>query len=380
MSTTKHAHIVTRVNASQIKKETINGEDHYRIPSATLPDDCVMNGGLYSAAEIEASYKGLEGTPAPLGHPKVGNQFVPARSPHAINKHWIGAWNENVRREGGRVLLDKVVNIRVANQTAEGRELIQAIEKQQPIHTSTGLELEIKVANGESKGKRYTWSAHNMQFDHDAILIGEPGAATPAEGVGMFVNAAGDEAEVLQANVEFSDDAEYEITAAAEHIIRIADRAEQREQNKGRVERFVEAIKSAIGGAQSQSSQTTTTANANAPEGDMSLTKEQLEAALAPITQALNTQGEQIKTLATNQQADSEALKALKANADAAAKAESAKLDEKLKANGWTDEELSGMTANAKQKVVNSLQPRNGFHLNSAFAGSEGEDTNTLPE
>ncbi|WP_157958387.1 DUF2213 domain-containing protein [Salinicola lusitanus] len=339
-----------------------------------------MNGGLYSAAEIEASYKGLEGTPAPLGHPKVGNQFVPARSPHAINKHWIGAWNENVRREGGRVLLDKVVNIRVANQTAEGRELIQAIEKQQPIHTSTGLELEIKVANGESKGKRYTWSAHNMQFDHDAILIGEPGAATPAEGVGMFVNAAGDEAEVLQANVEFSDDAEYEITAAAEHIIRIADRAEQREQNKGRVERFVEAIKSAIGGAQSQSSQTTTTANANAPEGDMSLTKEQLEAALAPITQALNTQGEQIKTLATNQQADSEALKALKANADAAAKAESAKLDEKLKANGWTDEELSGMTANAKQKVVNSLQPRNGFHLNSAFAGSEGEDTNTLPE
>lgn len=378
--TTKHAHIVTRVNASQIKKETINGEDHYRIPSATLPDDCVMNGGLYSAAEIKASYKGLEGTPAPLGHPKVGNQFVPARSPHAINKHWIGAWNENVRREGGRVLLDKVVNIRVANQTAEGRDLIQAIEKQQPIHTSTGLELEIKVANGESKGKRYTWSAHNMQFDHDAILIGEPGAATPEEGVGMFVNAAGDEAEVLQANVEFSDDEEYEIAAAAEHIIRIADRAEQREQNKGRVERFVEAIKSAIGGAQSQSSQTTTTANANAPEGDMSLTKEQLEAALAPITQALNTQGEQIKTLATNQQADSEALKALKANADAAAKAESAKLDEKLKANGWTDEELAGMTANAKQKVVNSLQPSHGFHINTGFGGAPAEDTNTLPE
>lgn len=374
--TTKHAHIVTRVNASQIKKETINGEEHYRIPSATLPDDCVMNGGLYSAAEIEASYKGLEGTPAPLGHPKVGNQFVPARSPHAINKHWIGAWNENVRREGGRVLLDKVVNIRVANQTAEGRDLIRAIEKQQPIHTSTGLELEIKVANGESKGKRYTWSAHNMQFDHDAILLGEPGAATPDEGVGMFVNAAGDEAEVLQANVEFSDDEEYEIAAAAEHILRVADRAEHREQNKGRVERFVEAIMSAIGGAP-QSSQTTTTANANAPEGDMSLTKEDV---ISAVNEAMKARDEQITSLVNGQKEQGETIKALKANADAAAKAESAKLDETLKANGWTDAELEGMPAAAKQKVANSLKPPQGFHLNSSFGGSAAEDTNTLPE
>ncbi|MDF3917510.1 DUF2213 domain-containing protein [Salinicola salarius] len=374
--TTKHAHIVTRVNASQIKKEIINGEEHYRIPSATLPDDCVMNGGLYSAAEIEASYKGLEGTPAPLGHPKVGNQFVPARSPHAINKHWIGAWNENVRREGGRVLLDKVVNIRVANQTAEGRELIQAIEKQEPIHTSTGLELEIKVANGESKGKRYTWSAHNMQFDHDAILIGEPGAATPEEGVGMFVNAAGDEAEVLHANVEFSDDEEYEIAAAAEHILRIADRAEKREQNKGRLDKLVTAIKSAFGGAQSESSQTTT-ANAKAPEGDMSLTKEDV---ISAVNEAMKTRDEQITSLVNGQKEQGETIKALKANADAAAKAESAKLDEKLKANGWTDAELEGMTANAKQKVVNSLQPRDGFHINAGFGGGKAEDTNTLPE
>lgn len=374
--TTKHAHIVTRVNASQIKQEVINGEPHYRIPSATLPDDCVMNGGLYSAAEIEASYKGLEGTPAPLGHPKVGNQFVPARSPHAINKHWIGAWNENVRREGGRVLLDKVVNIRVANQTPEGRELIQAIEKQEPIHTSTGLELEIKVANGESKGKRYTWSAHNMQFDHDAILIGEPGAATPEEGVGMFVNAAGDEAEVLQANVEFSEDEEYEIAAAAEHILRIADRAEQREQNKGRLDKLVTAIKSAFGGAQSESSQTTT-ANAKAPEGDMSLTKEDV---ISAVNEAMKSRDEQITSLVNGQKEQGETIKALKANADAAAKAESAKLDEQLKANGWTDAELEGMTANAKQKVVNSLQPRDGFHINAGFGGGKAEDTNTLPE
>lgn len=372
--TTKHAHIVTRVNASQIKKETINGEPHYRIPSATLPDDCVMNGGLYSAAEIEASYKGLEGTPAPLGHPKVGNQFVPARSPHAINKHWIGAWNENVRREGGRVLLDKVVNIRVANQTAEGRELIQAIEKQEPIHTSTGLELEIKVANGESRGKKYTWSAHNMEFDHDCFLLGEPGAATPSEGVGVFVNSAGGESEVLHANVEFSDDEEYEITAAAEHILRLADRAEQREQNKGRLDKLVTVIKSAFGGAQSESSQTTT-ANAKAPEGDM--TKEEL---ISAMNEAMKPFGEKLDTLTANQKEQGDAITELKTNADEQKRAANAATDEKLKALGFDDEDLKGMTANAKAKVLAKQAPSAGFHINTAFGGAPTEDTNTLPE
>jgi hypothetical protein len=35
-----------------------------------------------------------------------------------------------------------------------------------------------------------------MQFDHIAILLDEPGAGTPDEGVGMFVNADGQEADV----------------------------------------------------------------------------------------------------------------------------------------------------------------------------------------
>ncbi len=34
-----------------------------------------------------------------------------------------------------------------------------------------------------------------MQFDHIAILLDEPGAGTPEEGVGLFVNADGQEGE-----------------------------------------------------------------------------------------------------------------------------------------------------------------------------------------
>lgn len=373
-----HAHLVTQVNASKITKEVIDGEDHYRIPSATLPDNVVMNGGLYPADEIEKAYRGLEGTPAPLGHPKVGNQFVPAMSPRAMNRYSVGAWNENVRRQGGRVLLDKVVNIRVANQTEGGRQLIQAIEKQEPIHTSTGLTLQQRTGNGESNGKPYTWIATQMNFDHDAILLGEPGAATPEEGVGMFVNAAGDEAEVLTANIELTDDEEMAITEMAEHIIGIHDRAERREQNKGRIDKLVAAIKSAFGGAQEASAVN----HADAPEGEeMSLTKEDLKEAIQPLVDAQNAQKAQIDEIKSNQDEQGKTIGELKTNADEQKKAANAELDEKLKAAGFEDADLEGMSVNAKKKVLAKQQPAGGFHLNTAFGnGQQAEDTNTLPE
>lgn len=40
-----------------------------------------------------------------------------------------------------------------------------------------------------------------MRFDHIAILLDEPGAGTPEEGVGMFVNADGEQSEVENASI-----------------------------------------------------------------------------------------------------------------------------------------------------------------------------------
>ncbi|WP_106478116.1 DUF2213 domain-containing protein [Phytohalomonas tamaricis] len=375
---TAHAHIVTRVNASQIKKETIEGEDHYRIPAVTLPDNVVMNGGLYPADEIEASYKSLENTPAPLGHPMVNGEFVSATHPIAVNKYGVGAWNTNVRRENGRVRLDKLVNIRVANQTEKGRQLIQAIEKQEPIHTSTGLTLQQRTGNGESKGKKYTWVAANMKFDHDCFLLGEPGAATPAEGVGVFVNSAGDKSDVLVSNVELTDDEEYEITAAAEHILRVADRAEDRERNKGRIDKLVTAIKSAFGGAQAEASVVN---NANAPEGDM--TKEELQQV---VNEALKPFGEKLDALTTNQKEQGEAIGELKANVDEQKRTANAEVDAKLIKLGYSEDDLKAMTANAKQVTLKMAEkndnPGQGFHLNAHFAGNAdaSKPQDTLPE
>ncbi|SMC97042.1 hypothetical protein [Novosphingobium sp. B1] len=216
----------TVVNASKIRSEKRNGRDVIIVPSATLPDNIVMNGSggsiLYPKDEIEKSYKGLERTPAPLGHPTVNGKFVSARDPEGLTQGWIGAWNENVRRENGRVLLDKVIDVEVANQSAGGKAVLAAIEKQQPIHTSTGILMMLEVANAAD----HQFIARDMIFDHDAILLTTPGAATPEQGVGMFVNAAGDEIEVI--NNTLDDAIEQEVTWAAESILRAVERKEQK--------------------------------------------------------------------------------------------------------------------------------------------------------
>ena len=104
MSETVRINVSSLANAKAVRKEKRNGRDVVIVPSATLPDNVIMNGILYPADEIGKSYMQLNRKPAPLGHPVVNGKFVSASDPEGINSTYIGAWNENVRREGGRVL------------------------------------------------------------------------------------------------------------------------------------------------------------------------------------------------------------------------------------------------------------------------------------
>lgn len=173
------------VNHATIRYETHNGREHMVIPSFTLPDGVVMNGGMYPHDEIEKSYKSLEGTLAPLSHPQVDGDYVAANQAEAINAHHIGAWNRNVKRVGNRVALEKWVDIEFAKTTEGGRQLIEAVNNGSPIHTSTGIFLNREMT---PNADGYGWIARDMTFDHDAILLNEVGAATPEDGVGMMVN------------------------------------------------------------------------------------------------------------------------------------------------------------------------------------------------
>lgn len=196
------------INASNISMTTLNGQEHYVIRGAVpIVDDIVMNGGLYPAEEINNSYQTMEGKLMPLPHPMVDGKYVSANDPQAINTYHVGAWAQNVSKSGDQVVMDVYINKAVAETKPDGKRLINRLDEMiagtntDPIHLSTGLLTNKEKKSGESKGKKHSWIARNMQFDHIAILLDEPGAGTPAEGVGMFVNADGQEGEVETASL-----------------------------------------------------------------------------------------------------------------------------------------------------------------------------------
>lgn len=196
----------TKINKSAIRRESIGGIEHVIVSSSTLPDDIVMNGGLYPADEIAKSFATLERTLAPVEHPTDSNgNFLSASDPEAIHNFHAGAFNVNVTRENGRVHIEKHINVQEALKTDRGKRLMDRIEEietnsePRPVHTSVGLFLlvdELKEPKINAQGDKYTWIAREMVFDHDAILLDSVAAAPPEKGVGMAVNSNGDKIEV----------------------------------------------------------------------------------------------------------------------------------------------------------------------------------------
>lgn len=195
----------TVVNRDAVRRESIDGVEHVIVSSATLPDDVVMNGGLYPAEEIAKSFESLELTLAPVEHPSINGQFISANDPRAIHDFHAGAFNMNVRREDGRVHIDKFINVAEAMKTDRGKRLLDRIdelennENPRPIHTSVGVFVmpeELDEPQTNAAGDEFTWIAREMVFDHDAILLDSTGAAQPHQGVGVAVNRQGEECRV----------------------------------------------------------------------------------------------------------------------------------------------------------------------------------------
>lgn len=355
-------------NAAAVRKVKRNGRDLVIVPSATLPDDVVMNGIKYPAAEIEKSFRSLERTPAPLGHPIVNGKFVSARDPEGINLGYVGAWNENVRREGGRVLLDKVIDVEVANRTEGGKAILNAIDKGGPIHTSTGLVAKLEAVNGAADHKHI---AREMLFDHDAILLNEDGAATPEQGVGMLVNASGETEEIEVINSAL-DEADRELDWAVTSIARALE--------KRRTAPLLERMKTAIIEAVMGTMGTERAPSLNHQENDMTVSKEQFDALSAEVKTLSEGVGKISNTLA---EAVAAAVKPLTDNLAELQNAQKAKdeteraelINAIVKGNLMDEATAKELTLNAARALAAKAKPGKAAPLNGAPAiGNAADD------
>lgn len=352
--------IKARVNNAEIRREQRNGRDVIVVPSATLPDNVVMNGVMYPAEEIDASFRTLNRTPAPLGHPMIGNQFIGAREPEAINEFWVGAWNENVRRENGRVHLDKVIDVEAAQRTVNGKRLLEAIEKREPIHTSTGVWMEIEpVPNND----QYDGIARSMQFDHDAILLDEEGAATPQMGVGIFVNSDGERKEVDAVTVSVPDD---EIEIAAGFLLDAAERHEKRNRMTEMKKRVAQMMRNLLN---SNPDDQGASLQGNSEDGDMSVSKEEFEA----FKESVGTQISEAVTAAIEPVVNT--LNEIDQERKDRQDAEHAELVKRVVNVGLLDEDdAKELTLNALRKLSEKAKPAASAPLMGQFAGNSDGD------
>jgi len=195
MKTTR-VHVLSAVNAGAVSK----AGGRYTVKNVVgAVDGIVMNGMLYPGEQLAAGAPSLEGKPAPAGHPKDdAGRYISANSGDALLSSYAGAVCKNVRHEGGRTVYDVVVNEAQAKAHPDGAKLVERLDAAMngtnaaPIHVSTGLYCKAITANGESLGKKYSRVATDIVYDHSAILLNEEGAGTPEQGVGMFLNAAGE--------------------------------------------------------------------------------------------------------------------------------------------------------------------------------------------
>lgn len=372
MSKTVRVNVRAVANVAAVRKEKRNGRDVVIVPSATMPDDIVMNEIMYPAGEIAKSFASLNRTPAPLGHPTINGKFVSARDPEGINLGHIGAWSENVRQEKGRVLLDKVIDVEVANRTEGGKAVLAAIDAGGPVHTSTGLLCMLDAANGDVD---YKHSARDIVFDHDAILLETEGAATPEQGVGMLVNAKGETEEIEVINSSLTEESERGLDWAIEHLATALERRER----AGWLEQFKTAIMKLIPGSERATPTNTTK--------DDDMDKVQFDA----LSQKVDALSEAMKpdALATAiGNAVSAAMKpvldaqtALVANQKAKDDEEHADLVGKVvKANLLDEATAKATPLNTLRALAPKAGPGKAAPLNSAFKGAPQGQAFKLPK
>lgn len=352
------------IDNSAIRRERRNGRDYIVVPSATMPDGIVMNRIRYPADEIAKAFGSLENTPAPLGHPTIEGAFVSAKDPEGLARGWIGAWNKNVRRENGRVFVDKVIDVATANQLDGGKMVLEAIEKGEPIHSSTGLYCMLTAVQDDDA---IDWDASDIVFDHDAILIGEDGAATPAQGVGLMVNAAAgtDGGKIDVINCSLTDDIDRDIGWSIESMLRGVERKKQ----ISLIERIKTFITDLVQG--DPTPETTEGAALNTSEDAMDKAQfDELSGKVAALSDTVAGLDEKITTAVGN------ALKPVTDALEAQAKAAKDKADEDHAAlvNQVVEAELltEELAKASPAPVLNALlekakAPTTAFRVNTAF-------------
>lgn len=180
-------------NDANYRYETFNGRRHIVAPVVLLTAG-VHHGSagriLYTAEEISRMPVTWNGRPIPVIHPtdNDGNPLT-CNLPGVLENQSVGRlFNVQFEQRNQRLKGEAWIDIQRAREVCQQQnvpDVVNMIERGQPVEVSTGLIPESTEQGGIWNDQEYDASAHNIHADHLALLPGGRGACSWEDGCGI---------------------------------------------------------------------------------------------------------------------------------------------------------------------------------------------------
>lgn len=169
-----------------VRRDVFEGVEHLVVPVVMICEG-VLNDALVPAAEFGKYPEAWNGRPVPVLHPQENGGYISANRPDVIERNTIGTIF-NARVVDRKLKADAWINTEKAKRLGYG-DLIQQLEAGEIVEVSTGYFADDDPRAGDYNGTGYSVIHRNIRPDHLALLPGEIGACSIADGCGTRVNS-----------------------------------------------------------------------------------------------------------------------------------------------------------------------------------------------
>ncbi len=169
-----------------VRRDVFEGVEHLVVPVVMICEG-VLNDALVPAVEFGKYPEAWNGRPVPVLHPQENGGYISANRPDVIERNTIGTIF-NARVVDRKLKADAWINTEKAKRLGYG-DLIQQLEAGEVVEVSTGYFADDDPRAGDYNGTGYSVIHRNIRPDHLALLPGEIGACSIADGCGTRVNS-----------------------------------------------------------------------------------------------------------------------------------------------------------------------------------------------
>lgn len=168
-----------------MRTATYDNKSHIVVPVVIMVEG-VHNGShgavLHTASELSTMTQSWNGIPVTIGHPKQDENYISANSPDVPNVGRIfnARWENNKLKAEAWLDEQKLL--------AQSPEATTYIRQGRALDVSMGAFNEYQMTSGDWNGEQYVAIASNYRPDHLALLPGEQGACSWADGCGIRNN------------------------------------------------------------------------------------------------------------------------------------------------------------------------------------------------